>query len=94
MTNWRGWVRLPFDNWPSRIYLLLVLAAVAFFVVDATLVEHEDASFAGVYMIILTLPVSLLAVAVPVVGIVLGALVNATIIGAITRLVRRTGRRG
>lgn len=86
-TTWRAWLKFPFDNWPSRVYLLLVVAAVLFFAADRAFVDHPDASFAGIYMILLTVPISLFAT-VPFVGIVIGALVNAMIIGALTHLVR------
>ena len=83
---WRAWLRFPIDNWPSRIYLLLVLAAVVFFAVDRA-ATGPDASFGAIYMLILTAPISLLAT-IPLVGVVVGALVNATIIGALAHLGR------
>ncbi|MDG4821549.1 hypothetical protein O7635_06725 [Asanoa sp. WMMD1127] len=84
--GWRTWLRFPFDNWPSRAYLLLVAAAVVFFLVDRA-VTGPDASFAAIYMIILTAPISLLAT-LPLVGVLVGALVNATVIGALTHLAK------
>ncbi|GIF51789.1 hypothetical protein DFJ67_1660 [Asanoa ferruginea] len=83
---WRAWLRFPIDNWPSRIYLLLVAAAVAFAAVDSALTS-PDASFSAIYMLILTAPISLLA-AIPLVGVAIGALVNATVIGALAHLAR------
>jgi len=84
--NLRAWLRFPIDNWPSRIYLLLVATAVVYFLVDRA-VAQPDASFAAIYMLILTAPISLLAT-IPSVGIAVGALVNATIIGALAHLAR------
>ncbi|HEV7708382.1 MAG TPA: hypothetical protein VGP16_09330 [Asanoa sp.] len=83
---WRAWLRFPIDNWPSRIYLLLVVAAVAFAAVDSA-VTGPDASFSAIYMLILTAPISLLAT-IPLVGVAIGALVNATVIGAMAHLAR------
>ncbi|MEV0713486.1 hypothetical protein [Asanoa sp. NPDC050611] len=83
---WRAWIRFPIDNWPSRIYLLLVVAAVAYFAIDSA-VTRPDASFASIWMLILTAPISLLAT-LKLVGVVVGALVNATIIGALAHLAR------
>ncbi|MFJ9416773.1 SCO4225 family membrane protein [Streptomyces sp. NPDC101227] len=44
----RGLVRLAFGNPVSLGYLALVIAAVAFAVVDELAVHHPDASFSGV----------------------------------------------
>ncbi|SNT57509.1 hypothetical protein SAMN05421812_110149 [Asanoa hainanensis] len=82
----RSWLRFPIDNWPSRIYLLLVATAVAYFLIDRA-VTRPDASFAAIYMLILTAPVSLLAT-IPFVGVAIGAPLNATIIGALAHLAR------
>ncbi|GIF60853.1 SCO4225 family membrane protein [Asanoa iriomotensis] len=82
----RAWLRFWIDNWPSRIYLMLVAAAVLYFAIDAT-IAGPDASFAAIYMIILTAPISLLAT-LELVGVIVGALVNATIIGALAHLAR------
>ncbi|MEV4533225.1 hypothetical protein AB0J82_05270 [Asanoa sp. NPDC049518] len=82
----RSWLRFPIDNWPSRIYLLLVAIAVAVYLIDRS-VTRPDASFAAIYMLILTAPVSLLAT-VPFIGVAVGTLVNATIIGALAHLGR------
>ncbi|GIF65468.1 hypothetical protein Ais01nite_35030 [Asanoa ishikariensis] len=82
----RSWLRFPIDNWPSRIYLLLVAAAVVFFLVDQS-VTRPDASFAAIYMLILTAPISLLA-SIPLIGVAVGALLNATLIGALAHLAR------
>jgi hypothetical protein len=81
----RAWLRFPIDNWPSRIYLLLVAAAVVYYVIGTA--TSPDASFAAIYMLILTAPISLLAT-LKFVGVIVGALVNATIIGALAHLAR------
>jgi hypothetical protein len=43
-------------------YLALVLAASTFAAYDAAAVEHADASFAGIYAVGLTLPLSIPAI--------------------------------
>jgi hypothetical protein len=67
-------------------YLLVVAAVVGWVGVDALFVEHADASLAGVWAFLVTAPASLLFVMLPGVlawaGIVVGALVNAAVLGA------------
>lgn len=47
-------------------YLLLVFATFAFVAVDAAFVEHPDASLAGVWLYLVTVPLSLVGIlAVP-----------------------------
>ncbi|GLP66179.1 hypothetical protein TUSST3_27990 [Streptomyces sp. TUS-ST3] len=76
-------------------YLLLVAAVVGWVGVDTLFVEHADASFAGVWAFVVTAPTSLLLVMVPGAGawagIVIGAAVNAVVLGAAYRSV--AGRR-
>ncbi|MFJ9852559.1 SCO4225 family membrane protein [Streptomyces sp. NPDC101150] len=52
----RGLVRLAFGNPVSLGYLALVIAAVIFAVVDELAVHHPDASFSGVWALLLTAP--------------------------------------
>ncbi|MFH8751644.1 SCO4225 family membrane protein [Streptomyces rimosus] len=52
----RGLARLTFGNPVSRIYLALVVAAVLFALVDLVFVEHQDASFAGIWAVLLAAP--------------------------------------
>ncbi|MFD7664291.1 SCO4225 family membrane protein [Streptomyces sp. NPDC059788] len=52
----RGPARLMFGNPVSLVYLALVVAAVLFAVVDTAFVQHEDASFAGIWAALLTAP--------------------------------------
>ncbi|MFF3564814.1 SCO4225 family membrane protein [Streptomyces sp. NPDC002574] len=40
----------------SRVYLGLVTAAMVFLLVDTAFVSHEDATFSGVWLVLLTLP--------------------------------------
>lgn len=52
----RGLLRLTFTNPLSLIYLSLVLAAALFALIDGFAVQHPDASFAGVWPLLLTAP--------------------------------------
>lgn len=89
------------DNWPSRCYLLVVAATLVWFGIDTLFVYHPDASFAGVWPMFLTLPTSLLLLTWPalpgwalVVGMILAALVNATLLGLFVRVMKPAGHRG
>ncbi|WP_405563855.1 SCO4225 family membrane protein [Streptomyces sp. NBC_01180] len=78
-------------DWVSRGYLVVIAALLVWVWVDTTLVSHPDASFSGVYPILLTLPTSLLlllpGVEAPLTWVVLvaAALVNSTFISLIVR---------
>ncbi|MER7576170.1 hypothetical protein [Streptomyces sp. NPDC126514] len=89
------------DNWISRGYLALVAATLAWVVLDAAWGQQADGTFAAVWPLLLTAPVSLLATALPLVEgatglalygvVVLGAaLINAYVIGAVVRRIRRS----
>ncbi|MFE0381680.1 SCO4225 family membrane protein [Streptomyces inhibens] len=52
----RALLRLAFTNPLSLGYLSLVLAAVLFALVDGLAVHHPDASFAGIWALLLTAP--------------------------------------
>ncbi|MEU2791260.1 hypothetical protein [Streptomyces sp. NPDC007100] len=52
----RGLARLMFGNPVSLVYLALVVAAALFALVDMAFVRHEDASFSGVWVVLLTAP--------------------------------------
>ncbi|NNN37232.1 hypothetical protein HLK59_44235 [Streptomyces sp. S3(2020)] len=70
-------------------YLALVAAVVGWVGVDALFVEHADASLAGVWAFLVTAPTSLLFVMLPGAlawsGVVVGAVVNAAVLGAVYR---------
>lgn len=51
-----GLLRLIFGNPLSAGYLCLVLAAVLFALIDGLAVQHPDASFSGVWALLLTAP--------------------------------------
>ncbi|MET8975269.1 hypothetical protein ABZX85_06565 [Streptomyces sp. NPDC004539] len=74
-------------------YLALVLAVLGWVAVDTLFVEHQDASFAGVWAFVVTAPVSwiflLLPQPLPAVGIAVGAVVQAAVIGAVYRAATR-----
>ncbi len=88
-----------FDNWVSRAYLLLFAALLVWVIVDTDVVVHPDASFAGVWPFFLALPTSLLLLQLPdldgwglLAGLTVAALVNATLLGLLVRVVRLAGR--
>ncbi|MFS8202288.1 SCO4225 family membrane protein [Streptomyces sp. CWNU-52B] len=72
---------------PAALGYLAVVVAVAVWVgVDTLFVEHADASFAGVWLFVVTAPTSFLFVllpgALPLIGVVLGAVAQAFVLGA------------
>ena len=82
---------------PVAIGYLLIVAAVGVWVaVDTLLVTHSDASFAGVWLFVATAPTSMLFMVVPsqwgMIGVPIGALVQAAVLGAAYRGLTR-GRR-
>lgn len=101
----RAAIRLTFGNPASLIYLGLVLAAAAFVAVDTLFVTHDDASFAGVWLLFLAAPtVFLFLIGGSVTGgdaggpawfmlvaLVVSVLVQSFALGWFTRLVRRVG---
>ncbi|MFF3342688.1 SCO4225 family membrane protein [Streptomyces flavidovirens] len=52
----RDIAHLTFRNPASLVYLALVAAAAVFVTVDTLFVTHEDASFAGLWLILLSAP--------------------------------------
>lgn len=89
------------DNWPARVYLAVVAAALGFFLV--AVYALPDPGFAGIWPIMATAPLSFLALlAVPgtdagpewlspllfAVGTVLAGLVNAALLGRLTHRLR------
>ncbi|MFI2645355.1 SCO4225 family membrane protein [Streptomyces sp. NPDC018610] len=52
-------------HWLSAVYLLVTAAVCVWVAVDWELVAHQDASFAAVWPLALTAPVSLLLLLVP-----------------------------
>ncbi|MFB9349003.1 SCO4225 family membrane protein [Streptomyces heliomycini] len=87
------------DNWPARGYVAVVAAALGFFLYAVLL--SPDPGFAAIWPLLAAAPLSFLAVAVPVpaeysslpwldslvffVGVVLAGLVNAVLVGLLTR---------
>ncbi|MGC9539070.1 SCO4225 family membrane protein [Streptomyces sp. UG1] len=67
-------------------YLAVVVGVLAWVGLDALLVEHQDASLAGVWAFLVTGPTSWLFLMLPGVlpwaGVVVGALVQAAVLGA------------
>ncbi|MFI6701268.1 SCO4225 family membrane protein [Streptomyces sp. NPDC050509] len=67
-------------------YLAVVAAVLVWVAVDGLFVEHQDASFAGVWTFFVTAPTSLLFVTIPGplawIGVVFGAVVQAVALGA------------
>ncbi|MFE2062206.1 SCO4225 family membrane protein [Streptomyces sp. NPDC059467] len=77
-------------------YLALVAAVVVWVGADTLFVEHADASLAGVWAFLVTAPTSLLFVMLPGplawAGVVVGAVVQAAVLGVLYRKV--SGRFG
>lgn len=48
--------RLTFGNRPAQVYLALVAATAVFVAIDTTFVHREDASLAGVWLLLLAAP--------------------------------------
>jgi hypothetical protein len=67
-------------------YLIVVAGVFAFVLVDINLVEHQDASFSGVWAFLVTLPLSLVlllltpAVEAGLVGVALTGVVQAVLL--------------
>lgn len=84
-------------DWFSRGYLIVIAALLVWVWVDTTLVSHPDASFSGVYPILLTAPTSLLMLlpgfgaSLTYVVLVVAALVNSSVISF---FIRRTAGYG
>ncbi|MGW7253597.1 SCO4225 family membrane protein [Streptomyces sp. NPDC054834] len=84
---------------PAAVGYLTVVAAVLVWVgADLLFVEHQDASFAGVWAFVVTAPTSWLFLFLPGplvgIGVVVGALVQAAVLGAAyRRLSARTHHR-
>ncbi|MFF8973905.1 SCO4225 family membrane protein [Streptomyces sp. NPDC014995] len=100
-----GPARLAFANPASLVYLALVATATAFLAWDQLFVTHEDASFAGVYLLVLASPTfflldgagrALLGSGADAPGwfvltaLVLSVLVQSALIGALHRRLRRS----
>jgi hypothetical protein len=96
-------IRFLFGNWFARAYLLLV-AVVAVLVFAVLEVGGENANLAGVWLVLVTLPGSLLASPLAALAtgwlstviffgmLVVSALINAAVISLVVQAVRR-GRR-
>ncbi|MFH9421946.1 SCO4225 family membrane protein [Streptomyces sp. NPDC017529] len=105
----RGPARLMFGNPVSLVYLALVVAAALFALVDMAFVRHADASFAGIWVVLLTaptvFPLWLAGDALwadsgspqwySIAALVVAALVNALLLGLVHRSLRgRPAARG
>ncbi|MFH8774078.1 MULTISPECIES: SCO4225 family membrane protein [unclassified Streptomyces] len=70
-------------------YLAMVVGVLAYVEVDAHFVEHQDASFAGLLLFVVTAPTSwlflMLPEPLPATGIVVGALFQAAVLGVAYR---------
>ncbi|WP_432096986.1 SCO4225 family membrane protein [Streptomyces sp. bgisy100] len=88
---------LAFVNWFARGYLAVCCALLIWTWVDSTFVEHPDASLFAVVPLLVTAPLSMVVVALPgpsallYAAVIVGALVNATLIGWCTRTLRQRG---
>ncbi|MGV9918239.1 SCO4225 family membrane protein [Streptomyces cellulosae] len=95
------------DNWPARIYVAAVAAALGTFLYAVLL--SPDPGFAGIWPLLAAAPLSFLAAAVSLpaefglpwmstlvftAGIVLAGLVNAVLIGRLTRRIGGPAARG
>nr|WSZ94566.1 hypothetical protein OH820_01935 [Streptomyces sp. NBC_00857] len=98
--------RLAFGNRASQVYLGLVAATAMLVAADTLFVQHEDASFAGVWLFFLAAPSifaffmggGLLGDAVAgsapflYLALVLSVLIQSTALGAFVRLLRNQPR--
>jgi hypothetical protein len=96
--TWGTTARRLWINPAALTYLGVVLAAVAFAVGVGLFAQGPDASFAGIWMYVTTAPVSFLFLLVDtestlfgVLTLVLSALVQSALVGALYRAIR--GRR-
>ncbi|MFF0811200.1 SCO4225 family membrane protein [Streptomyces albogriseolus] len=95
------------DNWPARVYVAVVAAALGTFLYAVLL--SPDPGFAGIWPLIAAAPLSFLAAAVSApaeyslpwlgtlvftVGVALAGLVNAVLIGRLTRRIGGAPGRG
>ncbi|WP_328868967.1 hypothetical protein OHT76_02090 [Streptomyces sp. NBC_00287] len=91
--------RRCFLNPAALGYLAVVVAVWVWVAVDLLFVEHPDASLAGVWAFLVTAPTSLFFVwlpgPLPWIGLVVGAVAQAGVLGALYRALfdgsRRTG---
>jgi hypothetical protein len=94
----RAVLALTVNNWLSRGYLAAVVLTTGWALYEDVFVSHADASMAYVLPMLLTAPLNMLIMValgwVPTdapfyLGIAVGALVNAGILGTVVRAVRR-----
>ncbi|WP_133910796.1 SCO4225 family membrane protein [Streptomyces sp. NBC_00582] len=75
-------------------YLLLVGVLTAWVAVDTLFISHADASLAGMWLFFATAPTSLLFLVVPgqlaLIGVPIGAVVQAALLGAAYQGLTRT----
>ncbi|MDX6350184.1 MAG: hypothetical protein QOF84_4974 [Streptomyces sp.] len=98
-----------------RIYLCLVAAALFLLLIDTAFISHQDASFSGIWLLLLTLPWAPMlwalfdAISGPstmeliygwdgwvlaVTGMLVSALINAVLLGVVSRYYRERRGRG
>ena len=92
-------LQLAFGNWFSRAYLIGVGVVAALVIASLATWHQPDANLAGVWLLFVTMPFSLLLVALapdtavgPAVfylAVTIAALVNATVIGVLVSFARR-----
>ena len=91
-------LRLAFGNWFSRAYLILVALVALVVTVSLATSDGPDANLIGVWLFFVTAPGSMIGLPfagmdspgiVLIAGCVVGALLNATVIGLIVRAFRR-----
>jgi hypothetical protein len=101
--RWHRILSYAFGNWAARIYLIAVLAAVGIMIWDLATHRVGDPAFSPVHLLVLTGPVSWLAsqfvdsggsvaVVTLLAACAVGALINATLVGAAADLIKRYGR--
>ncbi|MDO0933487.1 hypothetical protein QQY66_18000 [Streptomyces sp. DG2A-72] len=89
-------LRLALSDVVARVYLA-VCAVLLVGALAVTVADRSDESMAGVIPLLATAPVSVVLLALPdngamlVLAVVIGAIVNATIIGCCARALRRGG---
>lgn len=87
----RSVLAVPASSTVARVYLLVVFGLLVWAGIDAYAVDHADSSFAAVFPMLATLPLSLLVIVVPdsavlyLVVIVIAAWANAALLAHLGR---------
>ena len=94
-------LRLGINNWPSRIYLIMVTLVAILVTLSYATWDGPDANLIGVWLFFVTLPFCLIGIpflgdgdstVALVVLIAVSAFVNAMVIGMLVRLITKTWR--